>query len=671
MKLLKLIENAGSVPRRPTLVPVAGAAAAWNPELATPFPFRHSLPLSDAIFGLPVYVTSAGWERASQITPQSTMKKLNPIEKSRATLKHLALAAAIGAAVLFTAGPPAQAAITYDFSSGLQGWTQLNPTGKAAWNGGGIYGYNSDDDSPETYWVRSPEFYVNAAGPLTVSLWGGGSGGPLVTNVADVPASAIGGAGFMGVGLRDVEAGTYVASIPSTGSSLDMTPYVNNGRKYTLDYLDYKSGGWGWCGLGNVSIPGIKDLPGTGKDIVTFSVLGVAGSISGNTITQYVPFGTPLETLQPAITVSDQATVSPASGATVDFSGSSNPVTFTVTAGNSLTNAYQVTVIVLPEAPVTINLAYNNSMDGINSLQQKGTASQVAPLAYTGTTWNDGGNGSAAASNLRKSDNTDSGISVSAVLRPCSTGVAWGTILGGNKLASAPAGLGMGSWAAGDSAIMSGFVDVLTFGGLATNHTYNIVLVDPTGWPATFQYLSQTATVTMQASTDWVSGKNHALLSNCIPNASGQITIQETITHDWSALCGFQILDNGAVPPPISNYTSWAAAQTPPLEGGADYVGPDGLSNLLIYALDGLKTDHTNGSPGILTGNVLSFTKRPAAVTNNDVTYTVESSPDLQPPWITVTDGVMETITEPYTISYTLPTSSGGSLFARLKVTQK
>ncbi|MCX6874624.1 MAG: AraC family transcriptional regulator [Verrucomicrobia bacterium] len=30
-------------------------------ELGTPF--RHSLPVSDAIFGLPVYVTSAGWER--------------------------------------------------------------------------------------------------------------------------------------------------------------------------------------------------------------------------------------------------------------------------------------------------------------------------------------------------------------------------------------------------------------------------------------------------------------------------------------------------------------------------------------------------------------------------------------------------------------------------------
>ncbi len=63
MKPLKLIANAGSIPQRLTLVPVAGAAATWTPEPGTPLPFRHSLPVSDAIFDLPVYVTSAGWER--------------------------------------------------------------------------------------------------------------------------------------------------------------------------------------------------------------------------------------------------------------------------------------------------------------------------------------------------------------------------------------------------------------------------------------------------------------------------------------------------------------------------------------------------------------------------------------------------------------------------------
>ena len=63
MKHLKLVENLGSLAQRQPLALVVGEAAAWSPELATPFPFRHSLPVSDAIFGLPVYVTSAGWEK--------------------------------------------------------------------------------------------------------------------------------------------------------------------------------------------------------------------------------------------------------------------------------------------------------------------------------------------------------------------------------------------------------------------------------------------------------------------------------------------------------------------------------------------------------------------------------------------------------------------------------
>ena len=134
----------------------------------------------------------------------------------------------------------------------------------------------------------------------------------------------------------------------------------------------------------------------------------------------------------------------------------------------------------------------------------------------------------------------DSGISVSAVLRPRATGAAWGSILGGNKLASYPAGLGMGQWAAGDSAIRSGFVDILTFSGLAPTHSYNLCLVTGTG-QAKFQYLAQTAHVISIGSTmDWLRNDQYGLLTDCIPNASGEITIQETIPGDWAGLCGFQ-----------------------------------------------------------------------------------------------------------------------------------
>ncbi|MCX6872543.1 MAG: DUF642 domain-containing protein [Verrucomicrobia bacterium] len=121
-----------------------------------------------------------------------------------------------------------------------------------------------------------------------------------------------------------------------------------------------------------------------------------------------------------------------------------------------------------------------------------------------------------------------------------------------------------------------------------------------------------------------------------------------------------------------SNYTIWAAAQMPPLEGGAGYVGPDGLSNLLIYALADLKTDHTNGSPGTLTGNVLSFTKRDDAVTNGDVTYAIEVSSDLgvNDAWHVATTGVEEQAGPPATISIDLSKLGGSAHFARLVVTQ-
>jgi hypothetical protein len=120
---------------------------------------------------------------------------------------------------------------------------------------------------------------------------------------------------------------------------------------------------------------------------------------------------------------------------------------------------------------------------------------------------------------------------------------------------------------------------------------------------------------------------------------------------------------------PAASYDTWAAAQTPPLTGGPSAVGPDGLPNLLVYAL-ALKTDGTNGSPGTLTGNQLSFTKRPEAVANGDVTYAIEVSADLgvNDLWHTTTTGVTNNDS---TISIDLSTLGGNTHFARLVVTQK
>ena len=83
------------------------------------------------------------------------------------------------------------------------------------------------------------------------------------------------------------------------------------------------------------------------KKITAFSFAAplAAGVIDENakTIKLTVPEGTNVTALVPAITVSEKATVSPASGVVQNFT---TPVSYTVTAENGTTQAYVVTVIV-------------------------------------------------------------------------------------------------------------------------------------------------------------------------------------------------------------------------------------------------------------------------------------------------------------------------------------
>ena len=78
------------------------------------------------------------------------------------------------------------------------------------------------------------------------------------------------------------------------------------------------------------------------KDITAFSILGIAGTIGTDTIAVTVPYGTDPSSLTPTITHTG-ASVNPASGAPHDFS---TPQIYTVTAANSTTKDYTVTVTV-------------------------------------------------------------------------------------------------------------------------------------------------------------------------------------------------------------------------------------------------------------------------------------------------------------------------------------
>ncbi|MCU0781920.1 MAG: DNRLRE domain-containing protein [Akkermansiaceae bacterium] len=114
--------------------------------------------------------------------------------------------------------------------------------------------------------------------------------------------------------------------------------------------------------------------------------------------------------------------------------------------------------------------------------------------------------------------------------------------------------------------------------------------------------------------------------------------------------------------PPAENFASWASDNsiTGGISGDSDQ---DGIPNGIEYALQTNPSGH-DSNPGVMTGNLLSFTKRADAVSNGDVTYLIETSTTLAAgSWTTATPNV----NDGSTISYTLPDNEE-RLFARLRV---
>jgi len=260
----------------------------------------------------------------------------------------------------------------YNFNDGLQGWTQIWPvTGTLPlwqdWNSGGLgtpEGPRALSDDAETRFGRSPDFYLNRSGPLTFQL-AGGSGALNTPGAAPIPKRSVQDGGFSGVALRDVENNEYVLSKRRSGNdspyqtgsftAAELAPYVIPGRRYTLDFIDYNRGGWGWTRLDNVSIPGdlATVLPIAPEANITSFNFPNEGVIDGFTITlPALPFGSSVTALAPTFTLSAGATCDKVSGSPQNFT---NPVTYTVTsapeneAGPQVINVYTVSVAVLPE----------------------------------------------------------------------------------------------------------------------------------------------------------------------------------------------------------------------------------------------------------------------------------------------------------------------------------
>ena len=101
---------------------------------------------------------------------------------------------------------------------------------------------------------------------------------------------------------------------------------------------------------------GWHKVKSSAKDLLTFTLASQTGAATINgvnhTVSIEVANGTDVTTLAPTITVSKYATISPASGATTDFT---NPVDYTVTAQDGTTQLYTVTVTVAPSSDATIS----------------------------------------------------------------------------------------------------------------------------------------------------------------------------------------------------------------------------------------------------------------------------------------------------------------------------
>ena len=221
------------------------------------------------------------------------------------------LTSSIVATIALLAGSAQAAIIIYTFpnlgsptGANMQGWTSVFPGNGDLWAdytgyfGGGtpVDGGHLGDgfEDWETQLAHSPVFYLDGSGDMTWQMFGTASPASTPTSLtsAGIGSTALVGTGFMGVALRDVATDTYVlwsawpgtvfapvaAFSDASFTTAQLTPYANDGRAYTLDFIDNsKAPGAGdnWVTLGGATIPGAAAVPEP-----TTAVLGGLGLLA-------------------------------------------------------------------------------------------------------------------------------------------------------------------------------------------------------------------------------------------------------------------------------------------------------------------------------------------------------------------------------------------------------
>jgi len=159
-----------------------------------------------------------------------------------------------------------------------------------------------------------------------------------------------------------------ITGVRSDGMDLTTAPYPQGITTITWTATD-ASGTMAQC-LQTVTI---TSPPSMGNDITSFTVPGQIGltaiDAAAKTVDITVMNGTDVTMLIPTITVSPDATVSPTSGTSQDFT---NPVIYTVTAEDGMMQPWTVTVSVVQFASVGDRVFEDFDNDGIQDAGEPG-----------------------------------------------------------------------------------------------------------------------------------------------------------------------------------------------------------------------------------------------------------------------------------------------------------
>ncbi len=202
----------------------------------------------------------------------------------------------------------------------------------------------------------------------------------------------------------------------------------------------------------------------------------------------------------------------------------------------ALTTAYPA-----PALATAINVNFaggpnpgNAWMNGYSSsdTSASGTASRVAPIAYSGTGWNDFTGSGTNSSNLTNSLGIATGIGLTTTMQdgPWNDWVA----LGGNRML-----------VSGLISSYSTYTKTLAFTGLNPARAYNLAIacLHNSGGPtSTFRVGNVEKTLTYSAVSTWTEGKTHVLFTGLTPTATGTLSVDGKSTGEL-LLNGLQLVD--------------------------------------------------------------------------------------------------------------------------------